>query len=135
MIQKNILRKKHIYAIFFAFSTLSVFGQITYNKPFKSSTGLSCKLIDSSSGDDGGCSLYYYKTLIFNKDKTVKIISEIIYSCSPKEFENSYKNKKPTVTTSTYELKDKKIFIKDFEYSPLLINNKELKFNENIIFK
>lgn len=118
-----------IYPILLACSIHFMFGQIIFTKKYKSLIGHSCK-----ERTDGGCEVYSYATLIFSK-KSVKIISESKISCFPKEIEKIYDDvSKPIVTIAQYQIKNNKIYIKDFQYSPLIIGKKELVY-KNVIFK
>ncbi len=116
--------------LFFGLSTHFIFGQIAYAKKYTSLVGQSCKL-----RTDGGCEIYHYKTLVFNNKGKVEIISESKFSCSPIEIEKTYNEEnKPTIAKTTYQIRNNKMYIKNYQYSPLAIGEKELIYND-IIFK
>ncbi|WP_326984290.1 hypothetical protein VUJ46_07090 [Chryseobacterium sp. MYb264] len=124
-----------LYVKILAALTLLVFysdlyGQLQYKRSYQA-------LLETNIKDrtDGSCEVSHYTTFKFEKKGNVDIIYMTNYSCNPKEIEKNYVDlSTPIKTTSTYQIKNNKIYIKDFQYSPLLIGKKELIYN-NIIFK
>lgn len=122
----------NVFIALLLFTNFIMKGQNIRGKSFVAQTAVSC--IEFSDG--GGCSIYQYCYLQFEKEY-VDVFFKSVWYCSTKEKESAYNNSNPEVHRYKWKKKRKTIIIKDFnDYGSLkieegkLVGTKERNYKE-----